>query len=202
MPIADTYKKIVTFLDKSLSLSLVKRNTPNYDYILQGVLFTFDSLAAKGKYFMVNSLNRILIEATVRRTLKQIKDDPKRSTRNLVDMALNFSEGRFQQHFFETAQRMLKNEHSSYYQMIPDAISTIDTERIITFGMNVGYNSCTAGANIIRTLESEEHFSIPWSITLSMSGADYINRNNAYLSLIEQGRRWEFTHGLFTFPME
>ena len=138
---------------------------------------------------MKNSLNRILIETTVRRTLKQIKDDPERSTRNLVDMALNFSEGRFQQHFLKTAQNMLRNEQSSYYRMIPDAVATIDTERIITFGMNVGYNSCTVGAKTIRTIEAKEHFNIPWSVTLSISGQNYYEKDEEYLSLIEQGQK-------------
>ena len=45
---------------------------------------------------MENSVSRILIETTVRQTLKGIQEDPERSIRNLVDMALQFSEGRFQ----------------------------------------------------------------------------------------------------------
>ena len=49
---------------------------------------------------MENSISRILIETTVRQTLKGLKEDPKRSIRNLVDMALHFSEGRFQSRFF------------------------------------------------------------------------------------------------------
>lgn len=50
---------------------------------------------------MENNMSRILIETTVRQTLKGIKENPKRSIRNLVDMALHFSQGRFQSHFFK-----------------------------------------------------------------------------------------------------
>lgn len=57
---------------------------------------------------MENSLSRILIETTVRQTLKGLQENPKRSIRNVVDMALQFSEGRFQSRFFETAQELLK----------------------------------------------------------------------------------------------
>lgn len=137
---------------------------------------------------MENNLNRRLIETTIRKTLKQIQDDPERSTRNLVDMALNFSEGKFQQQFFETTQEMLKNEHSSYYKLVPDIVSTIDTERLVTFGMNLGYNSCTKGAKRIRAIEEKEQFNIPWSISLEISGLAYLERNKAYHSLIEQGQ--------------
>ena len=90
---------------------------------------------------MENSLSRILIETTVRQTLKGLQEDPKRSIRNLVDMALQFSEGRFQNRFFETAQTMLKNEGSAYYALVQDATSHIETEHLVTFGMNLGYNS-------------------------------------------------------------
>lgn len=50
---------------------------------------------------MENSLSRILIETTVRQTLKGLQENPKRSTRNLIDIALQFSEGRFQSHFLK-----------------------------------------------------------------------------------------------------
>ena len=54
---------------------------------------------------MENSMSRILIETTVRQTLKGLQDDPKRSIRNVVDMALHFSDGRFQSRFFRTIPR-------------------------------------------------------------------------------------------------
>ena len=49
---------------------------------------------------MGESMTRILVKTMVRKTIRDIKDSPERSIRNLVDMALNFSEGRFQQDFF------------------------------------------------------------------------------------------------------
>ena len=62
---------------------------------------------------MGNDISRILIETVVRKTLRDMKDSPERSTRNLVDMALHFSSGHFQREFFEMAQEMLQNEHSA-----------------------------------------------------------------------------------------
>ena len=49
---------------------------------------------------MANRASRILIETIVRKALKDIKKSPERSSRNLVDLALQFSEGKFQQDFF------------------------------------------------------------------------------------------------------
>lgn len=138
---------------------------------------------------MSKNMTSILIETTIRNTIRQIKDDPERSIRNIVDMALNFSNGRFQQHFLSAAQNILKNENSSYYKLIPDLINNVDEERIITFGMNIGYNSCTMGAKIIREIEEKEHYNIPWTISLEISGDQYISLPSVYHSLIEQGQK-------------
>lgn len=148
---------------------------------------------------MKNSLNRILIESTVRKTLNEIKEDPERSTRNLVDMALHFSEGRFQRRFLEMAQDMLKNEQSCYYRMIPDAVANIHPERIVTFGMNLGYNSCTEGARKIRAIEEEKHFNIPWSISLELNEAYFSKNRDIYHSLINQGEQLGVYTWMFYF---
>lgn len=146
---------------------------------------------------MQNNLNRLLIENTLRKTINQIKTDPERGIRNAVDMALNFSNGRFQKHFLTMVQRMLTNQHSCYYRMIPDHLAHIDTECLITFGMNVGYNSCTYGATKIRSIEEQEQFNIPWTISLSLSGADYLKHKASYRSLIQQGQEL----GIYTWTL-
>lgn len=140
---------------------------------------------------------QILIETIVRKAIRDIRDSPKRNTRNLIDMALNFSEGRFQSHFFEMAQSMLRDENSAYYRLIPDMVVNVDTEKIIHFGINLGYNSCTAGAKKIRTLEKKEQFNIPWSVSLIISGEEYEKHEKAYLHVLEQGKKL----GIYTWML-
>lgn len=137
---------------------------------------------------MKRSLNYTLIETTIRNAIRQIKDDPERNIRKLVDMALTFSNGRFQQHFFKSAQKLLQDPASCYYELVPDLINNIDTERIITFGMNIGYNSFTIGAGKIREIEAMSSFNIPWSLSLEISGNDYRKNTRPIHSLISQGR--------------
>lgn len=137
---------------------------------------------------MKRSLNHTLIETTIRNAIKQIKDDPERNIRNLVDMALTFSNGRFQQHFLKSAQKMLQDPTSCYYKLVPDLINNVDTERIVTFGMNIGYNSCTIGAGKIREIEAMSSFNVPWSLSLELSGSDYTKNTHPIHSLISQGR--------------
>ena len=55
---------------------------------------------------MTAKTSRIIIKTFVRTALKDADESPERCTRNLVDMALHFSKGRFQQEFFEGFLRM------------------------------------------------------------------------------------------------
>lgn len=137
---------------------------------------------------MNHDLSRTLIETIVRKTIADIQESPKRSTRNLVDLALNFADGRFQSQFFASAQAMLQNEDSAYYSLIPDIAASTDPDRLVTFGLNIGYNSCTLGARTIRELEEREQYNIPWSITLAVSGTEYTRKKEAYRELLRQGQ--------------
>lgn len=135
----------------------------------------------------IKSMSQILIRTLVKKTINDIKESPARSTRNLIDMALNFSTGRFQTHFLETAQGMLDNEHSAYCQLIQDTVLHVDSEKILDFGMNVGYNSCTAGAATIRRLEEAYNYNIPWSLTILTDLKNNPNAVPIYEAVVQQG---------------
>ena len=136
-----------------------------------------------------------LVEAMVYQFINKIKNDPERNIRNSVDMALNFSKGRFQREFLSRAQKTLKNEHSAYYGLVWDAVNNIDTEKLVAFGMNIGYNSCTKGAETIRRIETEKGFNIPWSMTLKINEKAFRIYEENYRRIIEEGKEL----GIFTW---
>ena len=104
---------------------------------------------------MDDSMSRVLIQTYVQSKLKELKRSPERSIRNLVDMALHFSNGRFQKHFFETVQNMLHNQQSAYFPLVQNLMRSVSEERLMSFGMNLGYNSFTAGVkNRLRLFSS------------------------------------------------
>ncbi len=146
---------------------------------------------------MANDMHRVLIETIVKKTLKDLKDSPRRSARNLVNMALDFSEGRFQRTFFTMAQTMLENEQSPYYDLIEDAAAHMEPERALAFGMNLGYNSCTVGAKRIRELEAAYGFNIPWTIVLEMDERRLTKAPESYDSVIVQGEQL----GIYTWML-
>lgn len=133
---------------------------------------------------MDSQLSRALIERIVRQALRGVEDSPGRSARNLVDMALAFSDGPFQQRFFQAIQRILARE-GAYAALLRDAAATVDNERLLTFGLNLGYNGCTAGAETIRAIEAREGFNIPWAIGLE---TDSSRGTGIYRDIVAQGK--------------
>ncbi len=134
-----------------------------------------------------------IIEAYVGKKLEDMRENPDRETRNLVDLALGLSAGRFQKRFLSIAHSMLEDENSPYYALVHDAIKNVGTANILKFGMNIGYNSFTAGANTIRNLEKERGYNIPWVITFYVDDESF--SEEAYLDVIKQGKRL----GIYTY---
>ena len=105
---------------------------------------------------MARDISRVLIETVVRKMLREAKDSPERSIRNLVDMALYFSDGRIQRNFFTVAQEMLRNERSAYYPLLRDVLANVDEDRLLDFGMVMGYQGFVRGSKAIRAAGAED----------------------------------------------
>ena len=118
---------------------------------------------------MQTDLNKVLIEGMLKKAVSDIHTSPGRTVRNLVDLAVNFSRGRFQKKFLCIVQEMLQNPESKYYQLFMDIVSSVDMDLLIKFGMNLGYNGCTKGAKRIREIEAEKGFNIPWCLILNVN---------------------------------
>lgn len=136
---------------------------------------------------MGENISRILVQTVVKRALNDLKEAPERTLRNLVDMAQQFAGGRFQQQFFQSAQKMLENENSAYFPLIKDTVEHVGDDRLLTFGMNLGYNSCTVGAGIIRELEAKRGYNIPWAVTMQLAPGMTSSHIQQYSGVIGQG---------------
>ena len=147
---------------------------------------------------MANSMNRILVTTIVKNAIHNLKKDPDRTTRNLIDMASRFADSRFQKQFYGNIQTMLANEKSAYYDLVKDTITQVNEETLLTFGMNVGYNGLYEGSKKIRTVE--EH-SIPWTVSLTITEGKLYDQHH---KTIDQGEKmgihtWQLfsNHGVF-----
>lgn len=131
--------------------------------------------------------NRVLIEASIRKALRDMESAPERSCRNLIDLGLSFTKGRFQESFLRTAQEMLHHENSAYYALIKDTAGAVNRDNLITFGINLGYHGCTKGARVIRAMEDQYGFNIPWSLSVELDMQILRARPGVYSEMLSQG---------------
>ena len=132
-------------------------------------------------------ISRLLVEAVARRYLREMRNDPERGIRNLMDMALQFSEGRFQKSLFRAARTLLEKEDSAYYGLVRDTLAHVEDSRLLTFGMNLGYNGCTAGARHIRENEGRLRCRIPWIVTFRLEPETFARHRLSYHTAIREG---------------
>ncbi len=118
-----------------------------------------------------DSLPRILIRSAADKWLRDIETDPKRTVRRLIDMGRQFAKGGYQQTFFELVANMLEDEDSAYYELISRMAREVDHGIIKEFGVGLGYNSWTTGAECIRKKEKELGYNIPWNVVLEYDAA-------------------------------
>ena len=134
----------------------------------------------------IQQMGRTMAENIVRRAFRGMRQDPKRTIRNLVDLGLETSGGDLHRRFMEAAQKILRREDSPYYDMVLRTVQQVDEERLLTFGLNLGWESLTAGAARIRELEQERGHNIPWSLTLHIASSGSMT-SGGYLRLVLEG---------------
>ena len=133
------------------------------------------------------AITRTILDTVVDRAIRDIAEDSQRSLRKLVDMGQTFAKGPFQKRYIGMIQQMLENGGSPYYDLVQDTVRNTDRASLRTFGINMGWQSWTIGAQQIRAAEAREGFDIPWSITLRLEG-DAPDAPGDYLRLLDEGR--------------
>ena len=137
------------------------------------------------------------IRNVVSKGIRDIRRDPNRSIRKLVDLGMQFGKGRIQQSFFNDAQSALQHRNSPYYTLVTSMIRNTDPMVLETMGLNVGYMSWTMGAKIIRAYEKEHGVNIPWTILVQTNSAT--DRRLDLDTLVSQGQKLGiYTYFLFT----
>lgn len=121
-------------------------------------------------------LNRAMVESVVNRALREMEQDSQRSARKLVDLALMFAKGPFERHFLTLCQGILEDAESPYYKLIARALQKFDWETLVTFGVNLGFEGCSRGAQRIRDTEAREGFDVPWALEFHV-GRDGLARS-------------------------
>lgn len=114
-------------------------------------------------------LIRQTINIAVSKAIEDMKGNTRRSIRNLIDLALLFSQGENQKWFFKTAKKVISNPQNPYHALAARAVADIDNDTIKTVGLNLGYNSLIYGAGKLRKKQESMEFMLPWLLIFDVS---------------------------------
>lgn len=114
----------------------------------------------------MTDLNRVIIDASVDRALRNISREPRRTLRNLLDLGLLFAKTPMQKKYLQTVAEMLANDDSAYFDLAARVMRQMDREWLKNVCVNVGYEACIVGARAISQAEEQENMYIPWSIRM------------------------------------
>ena len=143
-------------------------------------------------------ITRALIDTTVARAMVEMDADPKRSVRKLCDLGRQFSRGRFQNQIFAIFQDLLRNDESPYYQAIDFLLRSNDSEALRQFGINIGYNSFTYGAQILRQKQKELSFAVPWVVKLRLDSRIPDTYDSSFFASVV---RTGLTYGIYSYQL-
>jgi hypothetical protein len=113
-----------------------------------------------------------MLRAAVSKIVRNMKEDPERGIKKLLEIAEKSASGK-QKEILELVARELSDKNSAYYKLITDLIFRTDQRVLTEFGINLGYNGFTVGAEKINKLKQEKGHGIPWSIFFDMSWGSY-----------------------------
>lgn len=133
-----------------------------------------------------NSTRLAMIRLFVKKGIDDIKDSPERGIRNLLEMGELFSNNQAQKNFLQTVLNQLRSEKSAYYPLIELLVRNTDADTLTNICMNLGYNSLSYGAEIIRSVGQAGGFHVPWCLQIETDRGDTLPPT-AIKGLVGQG---------------
>lgn len=109
-----------------------------------------------------HKIMRGTVGVIINKAIRDIRNDPKRSIRNLVDLGDNFSTSATQKRFFSLAREVLKNPDNPYNELLVNMIENVNPETVRTMSLNFGYTGLMYGSDILRQREAVFGKYIPW----------------------------------------
>lgn len=127
-------------------------------------------------------LNRILIENTVRLSLRNFDFDDKRCLRKLIDTGIHLAGKGDEKKIFEDIGELFVDEDSLYYPAVAKLMKNSDREKFIQFGIDLGYNTFNKAATTIQQVSRQYGKNIPWIADMNVTGANASGYSEATFS--------------------
>lgn len=137
-----------------------------------------------------DAIQSAMLQVALKKGIRDIRENPGRGLRNLVELGEMLSSGRFQKAFFHTALMQVQKNNGVYYQLVAQLVEQFDTDALCRFGINLGYNALSHGGSEIRKIEEAEGFNVPWCLTIDTRPANgQTLPPDAISNMVSQGKQ-------------
>ena len=87
-----------------------------------------------------NIVSKTLVESYIRKQVKALKQSPAETIDTLTKQLLDKPKGSLEKYLLHITPEKLQDTQSGYYKLFHDILPKINTEHLVTLGMNIGYN--------------------------------------------------------------
>lgn len=133
-------------------------------------------------------ITRSVIRLELTRALRGMETSPKRTLRKLADLGKLCAKGTIQKEMFGIFQKRLKNPDSPYFSSIETLVKQVSGDALLTFGMNLGYNSWTYGVRRLRETPADVQTTLSFLGLLSFS-EDASWDTESLMTFIEENKK-------------
>ena len=136
-----------------------------------------------------NIVSKTLVESYIRKQIKALKRTPQQTIETLSKQLLESPKGSFEKYLLHITPEKLKDTSSGYYQLFHDILPKINTDHLVTLGMNIGYNGLFTASKNLQTNDPESSSNALWAFILSIDGMNYEKKSVQYKAQITAAKR-------------
>lgn len=137
---------------------------------------------------MKDKITRKFIDFTVSRIIKDIRENPARGIHNMIDKVRELAGDDLPSEVLNTARSMADDPDSPYFKLTARTVRQVEQNALEGFGINMGYNACSAGVKTIRELEDKYKYNIPWILGLSYGSGTALGVEKL-CSVVSEGKK-------------
>lgn len=87
-----------------------------------------------------NIVSKTLVESYIRKQVKALKQSPAETIDTLTKQLLDKPKGSLEKYLLHITPEKLQDTQSGYYKLFHDILPKVNTDHLVTLGMNIGYN--------------------------------------------------------------
>lgn len=136
-----------------------------------------------------NIVSKTLVESYIRKQIKALKRAPQQTIETLSKQLLESPKGSFEKYLLHITPEKIQDTRSGYYQLFHDILPKINTDHLVTLGMNIGYNGLFTTSKNLQTSNPESSSNTLWAFILSIDGMHYEKKSAQYKTQIAAAKK-------------